>query len=215
MIESQSELDLTRHRLLDAAGQVFADVGFHNATVRAICKRAGANVAAVNYHFGGKEQLYTEVLRQAHEEALAKHPPVLEAPAATAEQRLAFFVRSFFLRFFDEGKPAWLWRLTAREMMEPTGALDRLVELLIRPRANVLESIVRELLPPGTSDAAVRRCMRSVIGQCIFYQHARPMVERLHPEQAYAPADIDELARHVTTFSLAALKHWPAEGGKS
>ena len=47
----------TRERLLEAAGEVFAERGFREATVRGICKRANANNAAVNYHFGEKEEL--------------------------------------------------------------------------------------------------------------------------------------------------------------
>ena len=58
--------DPTKARLLEAAGEEFAEKGFELARVRAICERAGANLAAVNYHFGDKEQLYVEVLREAH-----------------------------------------------------------------------------------------------------------------------------------------------------
>ena len=47
----------TRQRVLEAAGEVFAERGFRAATVREICQRAKANLAAVNYHFGDKERL--------------------------------------------------------------------------------------------------------------------------------------------------------------
>src|ERR1700720_983492 len=56
--------DPTREKLLEVAEHVFADRGYQAATIREICVRAGANVAAVNYHFGDKLGLYTEVLQQ-------------------------------------------------------------------------------------------------------------------------------------------------------
>src|SRR5258706_15377613 len=56
--------DPTRDKLLEVAEQVFADCGYQAASIRKICVRAGANVAAVNYHFGDKLRLYTEVLQQ-------------------------------------------------------------------------------------------------------------------------------------------------------
>ena len=57
----------TRRRLLEAAEVIFAEKGFKHANVREICQQAGANVAAVNYHFGGKEQLYIETVRHAYQ----------------------------------------------------------------------------------------------------------------------------------------------------
>src|SRR5262245_8855220 len=102
----------TRQRLLEAAGEVFADVGFRNATVRDICQRARANVAAVNYHFGDKESLYAEVLRYAFRFAMEKYPPSMGLAAdATVEQRLHAFVKSFLLRILDVGRSSWAGKL--------------------------------------------------------------------------------------------------------
>src|SRR5882672_8263904 len=90
--------DQTREQLIEAATEVFARAGFRAATVREICQKAGANIAAVNYHFGDKESLYAEVLRHALHRARQKYPPDLGlGPKATPEERLHAFVHSFLL----------------------------------------------------------------------------------------------------------------------
>ncbi|RIX50840.1 TetR/AcrR family transcriptional regulator [Paenibacillus nanensis] len=45
-------------RILQAAKKLFALQGFEGTTIRQICEEAGANVALVSYHFGGKENLF-------------------------------------------------------------------------------------------------------------------------------------------------------------
>ena len=59
-------MDATKSKLLEAAGEEFAEKGFEGAKVRSICSRAGVNNAAVNYHFGDKEQLYVQAVLEAH-----------------------------------------------------------------------------------------------------------------------------------------------------
>lgn len=199
----------TRERLLDAAGEVFAEHGFKGATVRDICARAGANVAAVNYYYRDKEGLYTTCLAQWARNALEKFPPLLGlAPDAPAEDRLAAFIRSFLLRLLDNSRYAWHGKLMSREMFEPTGALDRMVEEMVRPLSQMLGGILRELLgPAGAEDELVGRSVFSVVGQCLFYHFAQPVVRRLHglPEH-YSASEIDAIARHVTRFTLSALR---------
>jgi len=201
----------TRRHLLEAAGEVFAEFGFRNATVREICRRAGANLAAVNYHFGDKETLYAEVLRYAHGRALAKYPPLLGLPAdAPPAEKMRAFVRSFLLRTFDKGPNSWHGKLMSREMIEPTAALDALVEERMRPMAGQLWRIVADLLECPLNDKRVRLCAFSVVSQCVFYHHCGPVVSRLFPKQpALDRAGIERLTDHVVSFSLAAMKHLP------
>ena len=203
--------DETRRQLIQAAGEVFAEFGFRNATVREICRRAGANVAAVNYHFGDKEKLYTEVLRYAQARALAKYPPLLDvAEDAPPERKLRAFVKSFLLRVFDKGPTAWHGKIMSREMIEPTAALDSLVEERMRPMAGQLWQIVSDILQCPLEDERVRLYAFSVVSKCVFYHHCRPVVSRLFPDQpAMDLARIERLAEHITGFSLAAMKHLP------
>ena len=207
-MSTETEQLVTRKRLLEAAGEVFAEKGFKAATVRDICCRAGANVASINYHFGDKERLYGEVLQLAQTCARERYPDGFgDMPGASAEHRLHTMVHSYLRRLLDEGRPAWQGKLMAREMIDPTPALNAVVDRQIRREFEVLEGVVREL-GGGRLDAAnVRRCTASIIGQCLFYRHAAPVIQRISPDLKYDAAGIDYLADHVTQFSLAAIKH--------
>src|SRR5271154_6973785 len=204
--------DETRRQLLEAAGEVFAEAGFRDATVREICRRAGANIAAINYHFGDKENLYVEVLRYSHGKALEKYPPMLDVPDdAPPEKKLRAFVHSLLLRIFDKGPTSWHGKLMSREMIEPTAALDSLVEERMRPMVAQLWKIVSEILDCPVNDERVRLCGLSIVSQCTFYKHCHPVVSRLFPDKLpQDAASIGHLAEHITKFSLAAMKHLPA-----
>jgi AcrR family transcriptional regulator len=197
----------TEQRLLEAAGEIFAEYGYQAATTRQICEKAGANIAAINYHFGDKEGLYMAVLRSVPKAHADKHPADLGLmPDATAEQKLHAYLRSLLRRVFDEGRPGWYTKLISREMIEPTQALDTLVEEAARPVHQELASIVRDLLGSGATEEGVRLCTLSIISQCVYYHHARSIIRRLYPEQRYGPQDIERLADHIMKFSLAALE---------
>jgi len=196
----------TRNRLLEVAGQEFASLGYRNATIREICKKAGANIAAVNYHFGDKAQLYSEVLRHYAIESMQKYPPNLgvtdEAPA---EEKLHAYIRSFFLRITDSGKPAWYGRLITREMTDPTHALEERVRETMKPSFDLLMSIVRQIAPK-LSEPQLRISAMSIVGQITFHHNCRPAIVKVFPEQTYDPEEVDRLTRHVTDFSLAGLR---------
>lgn len=202
--------DETRRQLLEAAGEVFATAGFRNATVREICGRAGANLAAVNYHFGDKERLYAEVLRYAQQKAFEKYPllPNMDADASPTD-KLRAFIHSFLLRIFDNEPTAWFGKMMLREMIEPTDALDSLLEERMRPMADQIRGIVAEILGCAPGDERARLCSLSVVSQCVFYHHCRRVVARLFPEQRLDAAAVEPLADHITCFSLAAMKHLP------
>jgi TetR/AcrR family transcriptional regulator, regulator of cefoperazone and chloramphenicol sensitivity len=206
MAGSDPKASDTRERLLQAAGEVFARSGFREATVREICQLADANVAAVNYHFGNKEGLYSSVLKYAMRSAMQKFPLDMGLnEKSTPLERLDAFVRSFLLRVLDEGRPAWHGKLMAREVAEPTTALDQVVEEIIQPLQARLIDIVREFIPPARRDEVVHLSAMSIFGQCLYYYYARHILFRLDA-QKYGPKNIERLAKHIIGFSLGGLK---------
>lgn len=208
--------DRTRERLLDAAGEVFAERGYRRATVREICRRAGVNTASVNYHFRSKEELYADVLEFAHRQAVRKYPDA-DAPGkgGTAETRLLRFVTALLLRILDEGRPAWFGKLMAREIVEPTGALDRVIDRAIRPLHESLGALVRGILGRRAGEAEVRRHVFSILGQCLFYRQARHIIVRLYPELRFDGEEIGRTAAHIASAALNGMGRPPRAEGRA
>ena len=104
--------------------------------------------------------------------------------------------------------PRGLGNSSAQEMIDPTKALDSLVNEQIRPNSEQLRAIVRELIATEVDDQEVWRCAFSIAAQWLFYFHCGQVVKRLNPDQAFGPQEIERLAEHITKFSIAALKGW-------
>jgi TetR/AcrR family transcriptional regulator, regulator of cefoperazone and chloramphenicol sensitivity len=204
-MSSRARADGTRQRLLEAAAEVFAAGGYRRATIAEICRRAGANIAAINYHFGDKQGLYAAVFDYAQRRATREEAAVPAARAATPEDRLRVRVTSFLTRLLDPRRPAWIARLMAHELIEPTAVLDRLVRDRMRANHDQIADAVRELLGSRASPETVRLCTLSVISQCVFYRHSAAVVTRLYP--GLVPSrEVERIADHVTEFSLAAIR---------
>lgn len=196
----------TRRRIVEAAGRIFADKGFHRATVRDICGRAGVNVALVKYHFGDKEGLYRQVLAHALAESLRRFPPPSAAEdALPARERIRLFVRGHLARIREGARPGWGDRLLRRECFDPSPAMSDLVREAIRPMAGRLNGAVRELLDLPERDLDVIRCCASVIGQCLHHVNNAQVVTTLYPEISYGSDELDALAEHITDFSVAGI----------
>ena len=193
----------SRERLMEAAGEVFAEAGFKAATIREITKRAGVNIAAVNYYFRDKAELYSAVLM--HAQRCAVETAWVAGSAGPAEVRLREFVRGMMRHLLDPLRPAWHSRLMAREMAAPTRMLHNLINDGFRPKVLRLGGILRDLAGGRLSDEEIGRSSASIIAQCVFYRQNRPVILRLYPGLLSEGDPIDKLADHITAFSLGGL----------
>ena len=92
---SSSAVVDTRRALLDVARRRFAESGFDAASVRSITQAAGANLGAITYHFGSKEALYVEVLREVVE-PLGRRLAVVVQGSGSHVDRATAVVEAFF-----------------------------------------------------------------------------------------------------------------------
>lgn len=208
MSEKSSEQS-TRRRLIDAAGQLFAQKGFKETTVRDICDLADANVAAVNYHFGDKEKLYQEVVKYIINNMREKFPiESLIDPSAPAEVRLHTFVHTFIMRRFDPDRPEWQNRLASLEMFNPSSAVTRMLSKERNRVQKKLNQIIEEIIGPPVDPERVMLCSTSIVGQCLIYIFMHGPVSPIPVEERVVMDErmIEMAARHITDFSLAGME---------
>jgi AcrR family transcriptional regulator len=196
----------TRDRLLDVAAQLFAERGFSKVTVRDICQRAHANVAAVNYHFGGKAGLYEEILRSAIRVMQGTTDAAREAGKhGTAEQQFEAYISVFLSRVIP-ARDSWIHQLMMREVADPTPGLELVYTEVLQPRMAYLTSIIAALLGCPEDHAKVARCLMSVHAQIIALLDARPVADKLRLAPRLNAEDVPAMARHITCFSLAGIR---------
>jgi len=194
----------TKDALLAAAIEVFADKGFDAATVRDICGRARANVAAVNYHFGGKDALYVAVLREVF--------PKDEYDFVTnrnddAPERLRIFLGALAREIYERGNGmvAQRWAIFLREMAKPSANLDFIVQRQVQPRADELRDIVAAILGQDIPERVMAFSCSNIWALMLDHLLTQPILDRLTPQRPTVQASMDDFIGHVVNFSLGGL----------
>ena len=206
--------EATRDKLIEAAGHVFAERGFDAATIREICRRAGANVAAVNYTFGDKMGLYTEVLR--HSVRAAGQAAAMTAAFDTslsAEETVRRVIRARLMSLCREARPDWHVRLVMHEFSHPTPAMARVVDEGMRPIYDRMRGAVGKIIGLPAEHETTRLSVNSIVGQILFYTFSLPVLAHLQPELKLTPNQLERIAEHIADFSLAYLKKVGHEKG--
>jgi AcrR family transcriptional regulator len=195
----------TRRRLIAAASRVFAQHGFANARVRQIADAAGVNLAAVNYHFGGKEGLYRATLSYLAGQAQSIRP-VRNRRGATPQDRLNRRIYALLERFLGNSGSSTLGRILAHEAMDPTSALEGVLDDALRPELETLFKMIQELAGPDAPEVALMQASVGILGQCLLYQFARPALQRIYPSLAQGPGLCKVLAAQITEMTVGGIE---------
>ena len=146
----------TKKRILDAAEKLFAQKGFYATSLRMLTQEAGVNLAAVNYHFGSKEELIKAVierrilpLNKVRLERMQKIKDNVNAegcPPDTREILLAFFEPTFEFRKSGKGAQDFI-SLIGRAFSDPRDTVRKLFLKMVEPVFKLLFELLCEALP--------------------------------------------------------------------
>jgi AcrR family transcriptional regulator len=206
----------TKEQLLDAAEDLFAEHGFAATSLRELTARAGANVAAVNYHFGGKDNLAKAVLARRIGPINDERRRRLDAlgPAATVEQIVRAFVEPILRAPSAPGVPVLplhrLSRLFGHLLVEqPTFLQDFLRAQFGALGRRFVEAIGRAV--PGVPAATAWWRLHFTVGALAHtLQNAEPL--RRISGGACDANDTDTLLEQLVAFAAGGI---PAQSPQS
>ena len=203
----------TKNALIEAAGQLFADLGFDGASIREIAKRANANMAAIGYHFNGKENLYRETLRVVVNHKSHWSDAMLDALEQTqggtpVPKALKSVFRNRLDELFGRDKPRWHIKLFIRALLEPSPALKEITQENLVGEFEAMCAAARAW-NPALTEAQAMRWTDAFFAQEIYYVLGQAVIQQMANWDAYPGTYLDEIAAHVARLQTAAL--WPDE----
>jgi AcrR family transcriptional regulator len=215
MNDKQGE-DITKERILDTAETLFAEKGFQAVSVREITSAAKCNLAAVNYHFGNKENLYLEVFRSRWVPR-AKRVQESFRQSLTSKKNLSpSAVIRALAEAFVEGPLSDAERLRhsqlmSREMTQPTEAFEHVAEEVIRPFFREVAQTLESALSNKISQEQIMLNIFSIFAIILYFNFARVAVSRLTGRE-YDTSFRASLVEQITQFSVKGLGVSEMEG---
>jgi len=206
----------TRWRLLQAATEVFAEVGYHAATTREICRRAEVNLASIHYYYGDKAELYREAFRLPFLNECNMFA-TLDIAQLSLEQALHSFYRWFFPPVADEDPMLQLFmRLHAREEAEPSGVLGDAMLEAFRPNHEKMQALLCREFNLKKPDMEVDRLTFAMLGLATVYFHNRTALDYFAPRlidgQKSRETMVERLVEYAGTIIEAERKRRGATG---
>jgi Transcriptional regulator len=202
---AKAKPDKTIARLLRVASEEFAENGWSNTTASAVCAKAGANAAAVNYYFGDKEGLYRAVWDRAVELAIdSSRSP--EMSSNSDREWLYKYLRLCVLSVFAAGEGGLLPKLIANEITDPSPISNEVLSEHLAPRIKDLETHLRSMLGQEVSDFQIGCCILAIHSQFSALTINRSARRNLFKNDAPTSAEADHFTREICAFIIGGIR---------
>ncbi|MEO0495985.1 MAG: CerR family C-terminal domain-containing protein [Pseudomonadota bacterium] len=198
---SETTAEQTRHAILEAAIKLFGEKGFEATTVRDLISEADVNLAAVNYHFGGKDglrlaaidHLATQFRKNGPGLALANIDRNAISTMAPEEAResLRFIMKTSFQMAATKGGADTRARYIQRELIQGGESTERFFEKVFSLQFNLMVQLVARATERDVDEELTRVRAINLIAQSVFLNLARPLVLLAMGWDDYTPDNVD------------------------
>jgi len=202
----------TKSEILDAAERLFAARGFEATSLRTITAEAGANLGAVNYHFGSKDGLIVAVLSRMFQPVNEHRLRLLDALEAKADGKplpveaiLEALFRPPLELVSKPGQGGWYYpRLLTFCLTEPGAYLKPLMEEEVARKTRRFHAALQRACP-GLSKAEVRWRLHFATGAFI-HTAGNPQLLEITSEGLCKATDLESVLMRIVRFCAAGFR---------
>lgn len=203
----------TRAKIIEAAGQLFAEKGFKGVTVRDIARQAGSHLGALNYHFRSKEALYREVLLRACEDASISPEDRERLLQLKPKEALRALIGEWLNEYRDHVGSNWQSEVITRECRDPTSVFAEIAEVYLKPQADFIAQVIGKVVDKPRDNFRVRFSVIGLIGMLDTFGMYGRFVDSVAPGLAEYLQKEDLLADELVRVVLDTASFEGKEGG--
>lgn len=197
-------------KILIAAGELFADLGFDATSVRKIAKHAGVTLSAINYYFGSKEQLYIDVVAYIINETSCSSPDLSLCDSLESDAKedivkiLHRLLRDKLRSLLPVGNPKWFHAIIMRIISDNSDLARQVTEKLLKPEYDVLKNFFLKI-NPKLSDFKASLLVETIFAHSVFYVFSKPVALFAHDMEEYDEDFLEELVLHISSLLTSSL----------
>lgn len=198
----------TRDILITTAGELFAEHGYNGTSVKMIAEKSQQNIAAVNYHFGCKQNLFIETLKFVLDKIMTAQTSTRQGKdkPAELEKELIGYVNERTRFLLSPITPKWYGEILVRSVFGTPEGLQKIEFDILSPDFDYLEDLAR-CYKPSINRPAARKWAYSLVGQIFFYILGRNMILLSNNLPKYTEEFIADVACQISETAIQWLKH--------
>lgn len=172
----------TRARIIETAGELFADKGFKAVTVREIAQKADTHLSALNYHFKAKDSLYREVVLEACKTLAWSNEDIKSLLTQNPSEALKYIIRVSIDSYYDQGTSKWQTAIISRECWQPSDVFSDIIDNYFRNHAGLMAEVISKITDKPVNSNRIMFAVFSLIGQLDTFGMYAKLIDEIAPD---------------------------------
>lgn len=205
----------TKEKLIETSLELFALYGYEGVSTRQIVNKAGVNISAINYYFGGKKGLYNAAIESKvklfEEKILADLQQVHTLKLTDKDEQKKFFVlliEKYMNFIFSRGVPQYVMMLMVREINRPSETFNIIYKRIMYKASKAFTDLLCAIFDRPEDDEEIMILVATLIGQILIFRISKNLILKRLERNDYDQDLIDKIKKTILNQVNSTLTNW-------